>query len=367
LRALTSLSSQSTLRRAEVAGFLLGVPAGSVLSVGGIGGASLRELIDQAEGTPSDRRALFTRLRPEARVEAYIEQAIELLAETARRLWPVWFSDEPFPACGSDALGRLAARLIARKAAEKIASLSPTWAEAAARLALAGRTPRVNGMLATVELQQLSLTISATGLVLVFDAGAAAANGLNHTTLVHALESIAQYSGAGVVALFPDLPPFKPPFDRILYGARYVVQGEEQALVKLDLECGETEPWLAPWRGKPHPLSEIEQRLKEMLDADNELAPLFRFNWIVETVRGSRPKVDLLWIEGRLAVEFDGYPDHTTRRAFISDRHRDYELTLSGFTVLRLANDEIAQDFGKAIEKIRDVVRLCRSRTALEG
>jgi very-short-patch-repair endonuclease len=42
------------------------------------------------------------------------------------------------------------------------------------------------------------------------------------------------------------------------------------------------------------------------------------------------------------------------------DRHRDYELTLSGYTVLRLANDEIAQDIGKAVEKIRDIVQLCR-------
>jgi very-short-patch-repair endonuclease len=37
---------------------------------------------------------------------------------------------------------------------------------------------------------------------------------------------------------------------------------------------------------------------------------------------------------------------------------RDYELTLSGYTVLRIANHEIAQDIAKAIEKIRDLVRL---------
>jgi very-short-patch-repair endonuclease len=49
------------------------------------------------------------------------------------------------------------------------------------------------------------------------------------------------------------------------------------------------------------------------------------------------------------------------------DRHRDYELSLSGYTVLRLANDEIAQDVEKAIEKIRDLVKLCRKRMILEG
>jgi hypothetical protein len=58
--------------------------------------------------------------------------------------------------------------------------------------------------------------------------------------------------------------------------------------------------WLAPWRGLPHPLSDIEQRLAKMLAGDAELAPLFSFNQIIETVRGSKPRVDLVWMEGRL-------------------------------------------------------------------
>jgi hypothetical protein len=135
-------------------------------------------------------------------------------------------------------------------------------------------------------------------------------------------------------------------------------------------EAGEivgSETWLAPWRGAPHPLSEIEQRLAAMLSDDTELAALFCFNWYVDTVRGSRPKVDLVWIDGRLVVELDGYPDHATRQAFIGDRNRDYELALSGYTVLRLANDEVVQDFGRAIEKIRDLVRLRQSQMNQEG
>jgi len=127
------------------------------------------------------------------------------------------------------------------------------------------------------------------------------------------------------------------------------------------------EPWIAPWLGLPHPLSEIEQRLAKALHADRELGPLFAFNQIVGTVRGSRPKVDLLWAEGRLVIELDGYGSHGNRLAFMYDRHRDYELILSGYTVLRLANDEIEQDLQKAVEKIRNLVNLCQTRTASEG
>ena len=70
---------------------------------------------------------------------------------------------------------------------------------------------------------------------------------------------------------------------------------------------------------------------------------------------------------GWLIIELDGYGSHGNPMAFMYDRHRDYELTLSGYTVLRLANEEIAQDLEKAIDKIRDLVELCRTRSRLEA
>jgi very-short-patch-repair endonuclease len=285
------------------------------------------------------------------------------------RLWPFWFTDVSFAMCRDDALGRLAAGVIAREAAAQVPGINSTWAEAAARLALTGRTPRVHGVLPAVELAQLSLAISRVGLIFVADASAAAKTS-SADVLAHALEWIARHSRAAVVALFAELPPLDSPFERILYGARRVIADAGPGATAPEQEDGErigSGTWLAPWRGAPHPLSEIEQRLAAMLRDDTELAALFRFNWFIDTVRGSRPKVDLVWIEGRLVVEFDGYPDHTTRRAFIGDRHRDYELALSGYIVLRLANDEVVQDFGRAIEKIRDLVRLRRLQMKQEG
>jgi hypothetical protein len=110
-------------------------------------------LVDQAEDIPDDRRALFLRLRPALTIEAYIEEVIAVLAETATRLSPVWFTDVSFAMCCDDALGRRAAGVIAREAAARVSSISSTWAEAAIRLVLAGRPPRVAGVLPAFALR----------------------------------------------------------------------------------------------------------------------------------------------------------------------------------------------------------------------
>jgi hypothetical protein len=362
--APTATVTERILLSDQAAAFVFRVPAGSVVALGGIDGIALRDLIDRAASIPGERRALYVRLRPTGSVEAYVEQVIAVLAETARRLWPVWFSDVNFAVCRDDALSRQAASIVARETASRVPGVSSAWADAAARLALAGRLPRVAGTLPAAELAQLSLVISGIGLVLIADLSTAG-DAPSALALARALEWMAQYSRAAVVALFPKLPPLDSPFDRLLYGARHVIDDadRERSVSAPDgRESIGCQSWLAPWRGAPHPLSEIEQRLAAMLSDDPELDSLFCFNWIVETVRGSQPKVDLIWLEGRLVIELDGYADHATRGAFIRDRQRDYELALSGYTVLRLANDEVVQDFGRAIEKIRDFVRLRRTQ-----
>ena len=343
-----------------VAGFVLGASQGAVTALGGIDGTSLRAALDAVEPEPSGRRALLARIAPAPVAEAIVEQVIDALAQTARLIWPVWFNNVSFQD-RDDPLGRLAAVVTARGAAREIVGVSPSWAEAAARLALADRPPRVGGMLPAVEIAQLALAIGCFGLVFVADVEAARRFG-NPSATVHALEWTAQHINGAVVALFHELPPNEPPFDRILYGARSVATASPPEVAIVDAG-----PWIAPWRGLPHPSSEIERRLARALGADAELAPLFVFNHCVDTVRGTRPKVDLVWTDGRLAIELDGWGSHGNRVAFMQDRHRDYELTISGYTVLRLTNDEIAQDLEKAIEKIRDLVTLCRGRAVREA
>jgi very-short-patch-repair endonuclease len=352
------------LPRTAVAGFVLGRVEGSVVALGGIDSEGLRAILDAVEPGGCDRRALFARFAPAPTAEAITEQAINLLAETARRLWPIWFGNVSFAECRDDRLGRSAAISIVSRVAKEIPGLLPSWAEAASLRALANRLPRVNGMHPAQELAQLALAVSRFGLVLVADMSVYCER-LDAAVAVHALEWIARHGGA-VVALFPDLPPNEPPVDRILYGARCVSTASITEAGGIESGAAEAEraaAWIAPWRGMPHPLSDIEQRLANALGADTELAPLFGFNQSIDTILGSRPKVDLLWKEGRLIVELDGYGSHGNRTAFMYDRHRDYELTLSGYTVLRLANDEITQDIEKSLEKIRDLVHFCRTRT----
>jgi very-short-patch-repair endonuclease len=226
--------------------------------------------------------------------------------------------------------------------------------------ALSGRKPRVPDLTAAVEIEQLCLAINRTGLVLLFAVDGAQ---VPAAALVHALEWISQNAHVAVAAVFVELPDDAPPFDRILHGAIRIAQSLDlKGSTPLEEEPASDGPWLAPVRGIPHPLSKTEQRLAKALSRDAELAPLFGFNQFVDTIRGSRPKVDLLWTAGQLVVELDGYADHGTRGAFVRDRHRDYELMLTGYAVLRLANEEIAQDIQKAVEKIRDMVQLCRAR-----
>jgi hypothetical protein len=320
-RSLSEAPAASVTERAllssQTAQFVFQAPAGSVVALGGIDGICLRDLLDQSANIPDERRALFVRLRPTGSVEAYVEQVIAVLAETAQRLWPVWFSDVSFAMCHDNTLGYQSAGLVARETASRVPNVSSTWVEAAARLALGGRLPRVTGALPAIELAQLSLVISPAGFVLIADVSAAV-DAPSAAALARALEWMAQHSRAAVIALFPELPPLDSPFDRILYGARYVIDDANQERSTSAPEVRELQSWLAPWRGAPHPLSEIEQRLAAMLRDDAELAALFCFNWIIDTMRGARPRVDLVWLDGRLVV--DARRTHSIRGRVQCDR-----------------------------------------------
>src|ERR1700688_3524123 len=84
------------LAPSAVAGFVLGAPKHSVIALGGIDGMGLRVALDAVEPEPSGRRALLARIAPAPTTEAIIDQVIDAFAETARLLWPIWFTNVSF-------------------------------------------------------------------------------------------------------------------------------------------------------------------------------------------------------------------------------------------------------------------------------
>jgi hypothetical protein len=351
-------SADLTLPVDAVPDFILRAPASGIVAITGVDSDRLRVLLNNTEVAAGDRRALFLSFDGLNSADAMVERAVDALADTALRMWPVWYSGLSFADIRDDTLGREAARVRVHEIARLIPHVSPAWAERAVTKALGGRKLRGLDVALGTELEQLCLVVNRAGLVLITSQSASEAEA---SALVHALEWMTRNAHIAVAVLFERLPEDKAIYDRIMYGAQCIAFAESAPSSESSRDST-TSTWLAPVQGMPHPLSATEQKLAKAIALDAELAPLFGYNLFVETVRGSRPKVDLLWSAGRLVIELDGYPDHGNRLAFMYDRHRDYELALSGFTVLRLANDEIAQDIGKAVEKIRDMVCHCRGR-----
>ena len=119
--------------------------------------------------------------------------------------------------------------------------------------------------------------------------------------------------------------------------------------------------YVHPLIGRPHPDSRGEQLLWSRLAADETLRGMFECNVWVSTTSKSTYLVDFVWRDGRVIVEIDGYYWHSSQFQFSFDRRRDYELLLSGFSVMRIPHDELLSDLSLAVENIRRLVQLKQS------
>jgi very-short-patch-repair endonuclease len=68
-----------------------------------------------------------------------------------------------------------------------------------------------------------------------------------------------------------------------------------------------------------------------------------RVNHRVE-VGGKRRYLDLAWPDAKVAVEFDGFVPHSTRRVFDDDRARQNDLVAAGWTVFRITKTMLDVD-----------------------
>ncbi|WP_286159005.1 DUF559 domain-containing protein [Methylobacterium sp. Leaf456] len=308
-------AARPSIAAGTLAGRIDGLGPGERLVVFGIGREGLGRLL--ADG--SARGALTVACEAPLTAPALIGRLLDDLAELALDRWPEWHeggSPSPDP-----------------------------WRKAAAKRAALGHPPRFRRMAREIELARLLGVLGPLGPALVWEVDPAAAQ--RARPVIEAMEWCARH-GAATVAVLPVAPPETAPYDRLLYGALTLARAEPAVLARFIAPAG------------PHHASTTERRVAAALGRDPELAGLFACNAAVPVgAWGGRARVDLLCSRHRVVVELDG-PEHRGEPNFGNDRHRDYELLTAGYLVLRLTNQQVADDLTLCIEKIRAVVRLRR-------
>jgi len=296
-------------------------PGGAVTIVG----LRQAQLIEVLSGTSFALRMLRLDLVGVATTALALDRILNDLADLAAALWPDWEGAE-------------SPKLLPR--------LLPAWRRAATRLASAGGRPRLKRLAQETEFPHLLSVLP--GLVLLAEVDSLRSE--RAAPIITALDWCRRH-GAAVVALLDEEPAPEAPWDLLLYDALIVDQFPvEPAAHRLILPPSDTVP-----RG-----SAIERRMREALQATPDLAGLFEDEVTLQLgALGPTPRVDLLWRDGKVVVELDG-SEHERDPNYGADRHRDYELLVAGYLVLRLTNAEVQLDLSRSLEKVRRVVNLRR-------
>jgi hypothetical protein len=315
--------SEPVARNGELLRKLTALRPGEILTLIGLGQAQVSEVLSQMSFAPRMLRLDFAGITITALA---IDRILDDLADVATALWPDWgATDSP----------QLSRRLL------------PMWRRAAMRCASTGRRPRFRRLARETELAHLLSVIPE--LVLLGEVDSLRCE--RAAPIIAALDWCRRY-GAPVVALLAEQPTSTTPWDLLLHNAVIVEESPvEPAARRLILPS----PAITS-RG-----SAIERRMREALRAAPDLTGLFEDEVTLQLdALGLTPRVDLLWREGRVVVELDG-GEHERDPNYGADRHRDYELLVAGYLVLRLTNAEVELDLGRSLEKVRRVVNMRRA------
>jgi hypothetical protein len=101
--------------------------------------------------------------------------------------------------------------------------------------------------------------------------------------------------------------------------------------------------------------SELERRFLQLCIRFGLPAPAI--NVPISLPDGRTAIVDALWREEQLAVETDGRETHATRLAFERDRHRDAQLMLAGWRVVRFTWRQVTEDPAAVAATVRSLLR----------
>ena len=352
---------------------IFGAQNGTVSTVVGLDVDFLRRWLDTEQYHDPERFILLLDRIRTSSLHTLLDQYVVTLADTAERVWPAWYGAD-LSVCHSSASGLLALHARLASLASQDQRISLVWARKAVSRVLNASSPTLTGFDSSEQIRQLGLTLHRRSLIFVLGLTDEDVTAGELRSFAQSTHWLALHGGMAIVVLLPARLGQHPALETILYGARTFVPAQQEGLPNENanppsepsshLPPAETvvsDPagsrWLWPLIGRPHPFSPAEQKLARAIATDTELAPLFTFNQPVQTVTGTRYIIDLLWDLGRIAVEIDGYGVHSSERAFTRDRHRDYELVLSDYLVLRMPHDEVIANVDGAINKIRNLVR----------
>lgn len=301
---------------------LIALPPGASLTLIGLDRTKLSSALSDDPAMPLMLRLDLTEAMT---ATTAINRILDDLADLAGALWPRWAETETTTAASP---------------------LLSSWRRAAMRFVLRGRRPRFPRLARETEFTHLMSVVP--GLVLVAEVDPLRRE--RAAAIIAALEWCRRHA-ATVVALLAERPPPEPPWDRLLHGA---VTVERPPIEPISLRL------ISPPIAVSAHGSVIERRMREALRAAPDLIGLFEDEITVRLgPLGPTPRVDLLWRDGKVVVELDG-AEHERDPNYGADRHRDYELMVAGYLVLRLTNAEVELDLGRSLEKVRRVVKLRR-------
>jgi len=291
------------------------------------------------------------------------------LADAALTLWPHWYSTT---------LQRFShAARVKKRGRESHADApgaSRSWYKEVSELCQNGKRPLASQMVISEQVRQLALALDPTRLLFVLSVESAQATPARIRGLAKAAAWLAHESQCKTLLLLPSGLADQGELDHVNYESCTLDQGESEdvprsgtspppAETSKNLTDAGSPPQVlvGPIVGRPHPASEVELLIHKLIKADQELSPLFEFNQPLAVPNERHFIVDLVWHDGGLVIELDG-PEHRRHMTYVRDRDRDYQLLLTGYTTLRITNDEVYVNETLVLDKIRNVVAVRRKQ-----
>lgn len=233
--------------------------------------------------------------------------------------------------------------------------------------------PRLGQLPKAEAIRQYSLALEPRRLVVVICVRSSPDGTKRLRSLAQGAEWLAANTKARVVLVLPRSLYGKAELDHVGYTAHVFADGPNPGRTSPEFlperysgEPKKSEPTIRTTSPVGQPASQTERLLYDRLTSDVDLAPLFAYNQTVTTSCGESYRVDVIWDEGKLVIEIDG-GEHRGQVVFSEDRMRDYNLFISGYSVVRFTNSRVIEQRDEVVQMIRAAVAVIRARQITAG